>query len=338
MREPPSAAIVGVAFILFVGGVFALSTVDLQRTALEISVVDVHDPYETGHVTGITVEVRNRGDTSVDPASFSVIGRPENNYYWLANRSSIPPLAATRVRLDVEYARQALPAGKMFRVRVNDGTSPDRKAVSSLHPADICEPLVKDPRFHYWQYDTQTGIERPVFWSDTIWRRGFGPSGEFEYTKTNQTPAMTIHPPNRQDGEWAQASLTQSLDSLPRELTVEFATYSDATVWETREPHGFPTEMVGIRLADTTNQKRIWVAYSDTVDTRTTYHIDGPIEYVVIVSPDHEVTISPTQVYRDRGWTRDTGVSIHATVAAWPPNQNTTVTGGFRRIETARCR
>lgn len=337
MRKPPTIAILGVAFILFVGGVFVLSTVHLQRTGLEISVVDVHDPHKTGHVTGITVEVRNTGDDPVDPAVFSVIGRPENNYNWLANRSSIPPAAATRVRLDVEYARQAIAAGNTFKVRINDGTRPDRKAVSSLHPADICEPLVNDPEFHYWQYDTQTGFKRPVYWTDSVWHGGFGTTGEFVYTKANTTPAITIRPPDRQEGEWAQASLTQSLHALPTELTLEFATYSDATVWEDDELQGFPTEMVGVRLVDTTNQKRIWIAYSDAVNNRTTYRMDGPIEYVIIVTPDHHISISPSQIYRDRGWSRPADVSIQATVAAWPPNQNATVTGGFRRIETATC-
>ncbi|WP_152423145.1 hypothetical protein [Natrinema versiforme] len=339
MRKKISPALgLAIGFTVFVGLVFGLSVVDQAGSDLEIDVVGAADPNGTGQVTEITVKVRNTGDQPVDPV-FSVIGKSENNYNWVSNISRIPAGETTKATLNVKYIQQGIPQDTSFKVRVNDRENTARKALSGLYPNAVCEPAVKDSSFEYWMYDNEFGDQRPALWSLNVWRPGLEPNGSFtsQSGPNNGSAMLTVEAPNRETGTWTQASYAQSMTDVPDRLSVEFAPYSDSTVWRDGDRDGLPAEFVGVRFVDPTENKRIWLGYSENVDKRTTVHIEGDVEYVIILTPKQKTTISPASVYRERGWAVSDSYTLNAGVAAWPPMDNTSVISGFEQVTTHSC-
>jgi hypothetical protein len=338
MPERSLALGLTIAFVLFVSATFGIAALSQSQPNLEVDVVDVDDPNETGRVTDITVKVRNTGDRPVDPV-FSVIGKAENNYIWASNVSEIPANSAVTTKLRVKFIQQAIPQDTSLRVRVSDRKNSAQKAVSGLYPNTVCEPSLRDTGFEYWLFDNKYGDVRPALWSLDVWEPGFEPDGSFNTGPGpgNESAKIAITVPDRESGSWSQGSYGQTVTKPPERLTVEFANYSDSTVWRGDQRTGLPAKFVGVRFVDPANSKRIWVGYSENVDSRTVVRINGDVDYVIILTPETETTISPATIYQRNDWQSADQYDIRATVAAWPPTENTEVVGGFKRVSAGGC-
>lgn len=323
-----------VFLILFIPAVLGFSALNQQSGGLKVGVVSVSDPHDVGQVTQITAHVVNRGSEDVTVA-FSVIGVSHNNYNWNANATHINSSESKVFKLSVNDLQRALEPGQTFRVRVNAKSDSTYKGVSDLFPASVNSPEIRDPSFHFWRFDRRTGENVPTIWNTILWEPGLGGSENATFRRVDNSSAVIVRTPAKTEGDWAMAGYSQRVSDVPDTLTVRFANYSDSSVWED-EIQGRPDQMVGVRFVDSEHDKRIWLVYSTDVNERRSIHINGTIEYEIIVTPNQTASIHPSDVYSSYDWEQEPGeYYVKPSIAVWPPNEEQTIVGGFNLVNVS---
>lgn len=301
--------------ILLVGAGLTYLALQPSPTPPEVRVTDMADPWQTGTVTEMEVELTNPGEEPIRPKFAVPNNRLKNWYTWTIETGpeTLPP-GQTATYLLHQPPWTGIPRDQGFRVVVSGIDTPERRGISPLTQADPSTPSpgVVNPGFRAWVPSMIAPYELPFGWIP-VSELHRGDEATIQGTDGRLELAMDLDLSRTQRTggaeDWSMVGLRQRID-FPAHLKVSFER-GDRSAFA-----GGPGVLVGVLLEDPYKPHQLMVLFTDhrtdeDQEAVRTLQI-GETTSVRYLVTNRTRTVDLPHVWQDQGWELPTPREVDA--------------------------